>query len=43
MPLPEEIIPSKVSANLENSILRVDLPKKNPKDSESKATRVEVK
>lgn len=43
VPLPEEIIPSKVSAKLENGILRVDLPKKNPKDSDSEATRVEVK
>ncbi len=43
VPLPEEIIPSKVSAKLENGVLRVDLPKKNPTDSESEATRVEVK
>jgi len=43
VPLPEEIIPSKVSAKLENGILRVDLPKKNPTESESEATRVEVK
>ena len=43
VPLPEEIIPSKVSAKLENGILRVDLPKKNPRESESETTRVEVK
>ncbi len=43
VPLPEEIIPSKVSAKLENGILRVDLPKKNPTEAESEATRVEVK
>jgi HSP20 family protein len=43
VPLPEEIIPSKVSAKVENGILRVDLPKKNPTESESEATRVEVK
>ncbi len=43
VPLPEEIIPSKVSAKVENGILRVELPKKNPTESESEATRVEVK
>ena len=43
VPLPEEIIPSKVSAKVENGILRLDLPKKNPTESESEATRVEVK
>jgi HSP20 family protein len=43
VPLPEEIIPSKVSAKVENGILRLDLQKKNPTESESEATRVEVK
>lgn len=43
VPLPEEIIPSKVSAKVENGILRLDLPKKNPTESESEVTRVEVK
>jgi HSP20 family protein len=43
VPLPEEIIPSKVSAKVENGVLRLDLPKKNPTESESEATRVEVK
>src|SRR5919199_1100856 len=43
VPLPEEIIPSKVSAKVENGILRLDLPKKNPRESESEATRIEVK
>jgi HSP20 family protein len=43
VPLPEEIIPSKVSAKVENGILRLSLPKKNPTGSESEATRVEVK
>ena len=43
VPLPEEIIPSKVSAKVENGILRLELPKKNPTESESEATRVEVK
>jgi HSP20 family protein len=43
VPLPEEINPSKVSAKLENGILGVDLPKKNPTESEREATRVDVK
>ncbi|HEU4443662.1 MAG TPA: Hsp20/alpha crystallin family protein [Nitrososphaeraceae archaeon] len=43
VPLPEEIIPSKVSAKVENGILRLDLQKKNPTEGESEATRVEVK
>jgi HSP20 family protein len=43
VPLPEEIIPSKVSAKVENGILRVELPKKNPTEGESETTRVEVK
>lgn len=43
VPLPEEIIPSKVSAKVENGILKLDLPKKNPTESESQATRVQVK
>jgi HSP20 family protein len=43
VPLPEEIIPSKVSAKVDNGILKLDLPKKNPTESESQATRVDVK
>jgi HSP20 family protein len=43
VPLPEEIIPSKVSAKVENGILRLDLPKKNPTESESEVTRVDIK
>lgn len=43
VPLPEEIIPSKVSAKVDNGILRLDLPKRNPTERESEATKVEVK
>jgi HSP20 family protein len=43
VPLPEEIIPSKVSAKVEDGTLRLDLPKKNPRERESEGTRVEVK
>jgi HSP20 family molecular chaperone IbpA len=43
VPLSEEIISSKVSAKVENGILKLDLPKKSPTESESQSTRVEVK
>ena len=43
VPLPEEIIPSKVSAKVQNGILRLDLPKKNSTERESEGTSVEVK
>jgi len=43
VPLPEEIIPSKVAAKLENGILNVELPKKTPTKGESEATKVNVK
>lgn len=40
IPVPEEIIPSKVDAKMNNGILIVELPKKSPTKSD---TRVEVK
>jgi len=43
VPLPEEIISSKVAAKMENGILKLDLPKRAPSKAESEATRVEVK
>jgi HSP20 family protein len=43
VPLPEEIVPSKVSAKLENGILKVELPKKTPTRAEGDATKVDVK
>lgn len=41
--VPEEIIPSKVSAKMENGILKVDLPKKTPTKSEGEVTKIDVK
>lgn len=41
--LPEEIVPSKVSAKVENGILKIDLPKKNPTETESQTTKVQIK
>lgn len=43
VPLPEEIVPSKVAAKLENGILKVELPKKTPTKGESEATKVDIK
>ena len=43
VPLPEEIIPSKVAAKVENGILKVDLPKKTPTKTEGEVTKVDVK
>ena len=42
--LPEEIVPSKVAAKVENGVLKVDLPKKTPtKGGEDEATKIDVK
>lgn len=41
--LPEEIVPSKVAAKVENGVLKVDLPKKIPTKGEGEATRIDVK
>lgn len=43
VPLPEEIVPSKVAAKVENGILKVDLPKKTPTKTEGEVTKVDVK
>jgi HSP20 family protein len=42
VPVPEEIVPSKVSAKMENGILKVELPKKVPTKGDDEA-RVEVR
>jgi HSP20 family protein len=44
IPVPEEIVSSKVSAKMSNGILHVDIPKKNPtKTEQEEATTVEIK
>jgi HSP20 family protein len=43
VPLPEEIVPSKVSAKVEDGILKVDLPKRTPTRTEGETTKVDVK
>lgn len=42
IPVPEEIVPSKVNAKVNNGILTLDLPKRNPSKAKQ-ATKVEVK
>jgi HSP20 family protein len=41
IPFPEEIVSSKVSATINNGILRIDIPKKNPATDEE-VTRVKI-
>jgi HSP20 family protein len=41
--VPEEIVPSKIDARMNNGILVVKLPKKDPTKSKEEATKVEVK
>ena len=44
IPVPEEIVSSRVSAKMSNGILYVELPKKNPiKPEQEEATTVEIK
>jgi len=41
--VPEEIVPSKIEARMNNGVLVVTLPKKTPSKGSGEATRVEVK
>jgi HSP20 family molecular chaperone IbpA len=41
--LPEEIVPSKVAAKVENGVLKLDLPKKTSTKGEGEATKIDVK
>jgi HSP20 family protein len=44
IPIPEEIVPSKVRAKMSNGVIHIDLPKKNPtKLEEEEGTTVEIK
>lgn len=42
VPIPEEIVPSKVSAKMNNGILNVELPKKTPTKVEDESTDIKV-
>lgn len=43
IPIPEEIVPSKIDAKMNNGILQIQLPKKVPTKPEEESTKVEVK
>jgi HSP20 family protein len=43
IPIPEEILPSKIDAKMTNGILQIQLPKKTPTKPEEEATKVEIK
>ena len=44
IPIPEEIVPSKVKAKMSNGVLHIELPKKNPtKLEEQEGTTIEIK
>ncbi|MEO9295550.1 MAG: Hsp20/alpha crystallin family protein [Nitrososphaera sp.] len=43
VPMPEEIVPSKIEAKMSNGILNIKLPKKTPTKMEEESTKVEVK
>lgn len=42
-PIPEEILPSKINAKMNNGILQIELPKKSPTKPEEETTKVEIK
>lgn len=43
IPVPEEIVSSKIDASMSNGILTIKLPKKNPARATDAATKVEIK
>jgi len=43
IPIPEEIVPSKIDAKINNGILQIQLPKKIPTKPEEETTKVEIK
>jgi HSP20 family protein len=42
IPIPEEIVPSKVNAKMVNGVLAIELPKKVPTETEEESARVRV-
>ena len=42
IPTPEEIVPSKISAKMQNGILQVDLPKKEPSRLAGRSTKIQI-
>jgi HSP20 family protein len=42
IPIPEEILPSKVTARMNNGILQIEIPKKDPSRPSGGSTRIEI-
>ena len=42
IPIPEEILPSKITARMNNGILQIDIPKKAPSRQAGGSTRIEI-
>lgn len=42
VPIPEEIVPSKVNAKMANGVLNIEMPKKVPTKVEEETTKVKV-
>jgi HSP20 family protein len=43
IPIPEEIIPSKITAKMNNGILQIEIPKKDPSRPAGGSTRIEIR
>ncbi|HXP51888.1 MAG TPA: Hsp20/alpha crystallin family protein, partial [Bacteroidia bacterium] len=43
IPIPDEVLPSKIDAKMNNGILQIQLPKKIPTKAEEETTKVEIK
>jgi HSP20 family protein len=43
IPIPEEIVPSKIEAKMENGVLRIEIPKKTPTKVNEEHTKVKIK
>jgi HSP20 family molecular chaperone IbpA len=42
IPIPEEILPSKITARMNNGILQIEIPKKAPSRPAGGSTRIEI-
>ena len=42
IPTPEEIVPSKINAKMQNGILQVEIPKKEPTRPAGRSTRIRI-
>ena len=42
IPIPEEILPSKITAKMNNGILQIEIPKKDPTRRSGRSTSIEI-